>query len=246
MPMLRYDHWQQFPLANWRWPSFSPEELRNRDPDNPELIIDIDAGDRLQQLRDLLGHPIIVVSAGRTPEWNRHVGGAKNSQHLKGRAFDVSMENQDPVTFEATARAVGFTGFGYYPGARRPFMHIDTGPARSWGKRFPPRKPAPVPRPRPHQDEETEVDLETVAAPAEERFPAEPKKPSWIETILKPEVWLPGGLTGISVPSLLKGIGDLVQDSVPLQIGAAVLVAALPIGVIIWLATRQRGERSGD
>src|SRR5690606_6817491 len=37
--------------------------------------------------------------------------------------------------FEAAARAVGFLGFGYYP--RSGFMHIDLGPARQWGERFP-------------------------------------------------------------------------------------------------------------
>ena len=36
-----------------------------------------------------------------------------------------------------TAREVGFLGFGTYP--RSGFMHIDLGPARSWGDPFPPR-----------------------------------------------------------------------------------------------------------
>ena len=32
------------------------------------------------------------------------------------------------------ARAVGFTGFGFYQ--KNNFMHIDTGPAREWGVRW--------------------------------------------------------------------------------------------------------------
>lgn len=40
----------------------------------------------------------------------------------------------------AAARAVGFLGFGFYP--RSEFMHIDLGPARQWGDRFPPHKTA--------------------------------------------------------------------------------------------------------
>ena len=54
---------------------------------------------------------------------------------MQGDAFDVRMENHDPHEFEAAARAVGFTGFGYYP--KSGFMHIDLGPARSWGTHWP-------------------------------------------------------------------------------------------------------------
>ena len=48
------------------------------------------------------------------------------------------MRNHDPNAFEAAARAVGFKGFGFYP--RSGFMHIDLGPARTWGERFPKRE----------------------------------------------------------------------------------------------------------
>ena len=47
------------------------------------------------------------------------------------------MANHDPEAFEAAARAVGFRGFGFYP--RSGFIHIDLGPARNWGERFPKR-----------------------------------------------------------------------------------------------------------
>ena len=79
--------------------------------------------------------PLIVRSAYRSPEHNRAVGGAKASKHLEGIAFDIAMANHDPEAFEAAARAVGFQGFGFYP--RSGFIHIDLGPARSWGERFP-------------------------------------------------------------------------------------------------------------
>ncbi len=65
------------------------------------------------------------------------MGGAPASKHMQGTAFDIAMANHDPVAFEAAARAVGFLGFGYYP--RSGFMHIDLGPARSWGEKFPVR-----------------------------------------------------------------------------------------------------------
>jgi len=101
------------------------------------LLIDQEALDRLQALRDALGKPLIVRSAYRSTEHNRTVGGATRSKHLDGAAFDIAMANHDPVAFEAAAREVGFLGFGFYP--RSGFMHIDLGPARQWGERFPAR-----------------------------------------------------------------------------------------------------------
>ena len=59
---------------------------------------------------------------------------------MDGAAFDIAMSNHDPVAFEDAARAVGFLGFGFYP--RSGFMHVDLGPARQWGERFPVRATA--------------------------------------------------------------------------------------------------------
>jgi zinc D-Ala-D-Ala carboxypeptidase len=52
----------------------------------------------------------------------------------------VRVANHDPLAFEAAAREVGFLGFGFYP--RSGFMHVDLGPARQWGQRFPARATA--------------------------------------------------------------------------------------------------------
>ena len=119
----------------WRWPNFSPAEIACRG--TGKLLINEPALDKLQALRDRLGKPLIIRSAYRSPEHNRAVGGATRSKHMEGTAFDIAMANHDPVAFEAAAREVGFLGFGYYP--RSGFMHIDLGPARSWGERFPVR-----------------------------------------------------------------------------------------------------------
>jgi zinc D-Ala-D-Ala carboxypeptidase len=133
-----YDHWHDVPDTLWRWPNFSPAEIACRG--TGKLLINEAALDKLQALRDRLGKPLIVRSAYRSPEHNGAVGGAKRSKHLIGAAFDIAMENHDPVTFEAAAREVGFLGFGFYP--RSGFMHVDLGPERQWGERFPVRATA--------------------------------------------------------------------------------------------------------
>ena len=133
-----YEHWRDVPDKAWRWTNFSPAEIACRG--TGKLLINESALDKLQALRDRLGKPLIVRSAYRSPEHNRAVGGATRSKHMDGAAFDVAMSNHDPVAFEAAARAIGFLGFGFYP--RSGFIHVDLGPARQWGERFPIRETA--------------------------------------------------------------------------------------------------------
>ncbi|WP_127110266.1 YcbK family protein [Pararhodobacter zhoushanensis] len=133
MTTLTYAHWRDVRETVWHWPSFSPAEIACRG--TGALKINTEAMDALQRLRNRLAKPLIVLSAYRSPEHNRAVGGAPASRHMQGTAFDIAMSNHDPVAFEQAARAMGFLGFGYYP--RSGFMHIDLGPARSWGGRFP-------------------------------------------------------------------------------------------------------------
>ncbi len=135
MPTTTYAHFRDVPDSSWRWPSFSPAEIACRG--TGAIKINTEAMDKLQSLRNRLGKPLIVRSGYRSPSHNRAVGGAPASKHMLGTAFDIAMSNHDPVAFAEAARAVGFLGFGTYP--RSGFMHIDLGPARSWGERFAPR-----------------------------------------------------------------------------------------------------------
>jgi zinc D-Ala-D-Ala carboxypeptidase len=130
-----FRHFTEAPKNLWRWKNFSPAEIACRG--TGQLKLHPEAMDKLQALRDRLNKPLIIRSAYRSPAHNRAVGGARASKHMDGTAFDIAMTNHDPVAFEAAARAVGFLGFGYYP--RSGFMHIDLGPARSWGDPFLPR-----------------------------------------------------------------------------------------------------------
>jgi len=134
-PIRSFRHFRDVPDSLWRWRNFSPAEIACRG--TGQLKLHPEALDKLQSLRDRLGKPLIIRSAYRSPGHNRNVGGAPRSKHMDGTAFDIAMSNHDPAAFEAAAREVGFLGFGAYP--RSGFMHIDLGPARSWGDPFPPR-----------------------------------------------------------------------------------------------------------
>lgn len=128
-----YQSYQDVKPEEWRWKNFSPREIACKGTGT--LLVNEEALDRLQALRETLGRPLLITSAYRSPQHNKAVGGAKDSYHMKGVAFDVRMENLDPALFQLAARDAGFRGFGYY--TKQNFMHIDTGPAREWGKPFP-------------------------------------------------------------------------------------------------------------
>lgn len=148
MPTLTYPHWRDVPANTWRWPNFSAAEIACRG--TGAIKINTEAMDKLQALRDRLGKPLIIRSAYRGPEHNRAVGGAPASKHMLGTAFDIAMSNHDPAAFVEAARAVGFLGFGTYP--RSGFMHIDLGPASSWGAPFPVRATPFVPETQPARE----------------------------------------------------------------------------------------------
>ncbi|MEM9043399.1 MAG: D-Ala-D-Ala carboxypeptidase family metallohydrolase [Pseudomonadota bacterium] len=137
--MTQYEHYSAYPKDKWRWPSFSPAEMACRG--TGKIKIDERSMDMLQQLRNKIGCPFIVNSAYRSPEHNRRVGGAKSSQHLQAKAFDISMSNLDPQEFIAAAESIGFQGIGTYPRGASTFVHIDSREGRArWGKPIPRRE----------------------------------------------------------------------------------------------------------
>jgi hypothetical protein len=155
-----FGHYSNVKPADWPWQSFSPREIACKGTGN--LVIDTQAMDMLQRLRTNLGKPLVITSAYRSPEHNRNVGGAKQSKHMDGIAFDVVMSNHDPAVFEAAARAVGFTAFGYYQKSN--FMHIDCrAVGATWGKPWP-ITATTWPTEPPRQPEKLSEDKEAQAA----------------------------------------------------------------------------------
>ena len=53
--------------------------------------------EQLQALRDHIKEPVMITGSGyRTPEHNRRVGGAPNSQHLTASGADINARNYTP------------------------------------------------------------------------------------------------------------------------------------------------------
>lgn len=134
--IIRAKHWRDIRPDEWPWPNFSPAEMACRG--TGQLVVSVELMDKLEALRKALKtRPLLVTSGYRSPSHNASVGGAANSQHLHGKAVDIALANMDGAEVEGHAKMLGFTGFGRYPG--KGIIHLDLGPARSWGKAWPKR-----------------------------------------------------------------------------------------------------------
>ena len=51
---------------------------------------------QLQALRDHVNLPIKITSGYRSPKHNASIGGAKNSQHITGKAADIKVQGMTP------------------------------------------------------------------------------------------------------------------------------------------------------
>lgn len=79
--------------------------------------------------------PISVISGYRSKTTNemlrrRMSKVAKNSYHIRGMAVDLRVKGVTPGALRQIALHQKIGGVGYYP--RSGFVHIDTGPIRTW------------------------------------------------------------------------------------------------------------------
>ena len=83
----------------------------------------------LERIRAEFDKPIQIISGYRTPEYNKKCGGAKHSQHVKGKAADLRINGVSVADFASTIErlindgAIIQGGIGTYPSQN--FVHYD-------------------------------------------------------------------------------------------------------------------------
>jgi uncharacterized protein YcbK (DUF882 family) len=110
--------------------NFSLHEFDCNDgtPVPDELLHNVEAlAGQLQILRDYLKEPVRINSAYRHPNYNKRIGGAPDSMHVRAMAADITVKSKTPKQVKATIerliklKKLKFGGIGLYPG----FVHVD-------------------------------------------------------------------------------------------------------------------------
>jgi uncharacterized protein YcbK (DUF882 family) len=90
----------------------------------------------LQVLRDVVGKPIHIISGYRNPSYNKRIGGARRSYHMKALAADIKIKGMKPREVRAiileliSDGKMKAGGVGLY----RTFVHYDCrGRNARWG-----------------------------------------------------------------------------------------------------------------
>lgn len=102
--------------------NFSVKEFRCKDGSD-KILVSTETVNILQCVRDYFGKPVRINSAYRNEAYNKKVGGASSSQHVKGNACDIAVEGVPPKAIAAYIDAIfPTTGLGLYS----TFVHVDT------------------------------------------------------------------------------------------------------------------------
>jgi len=82
----------------------------------------------IDEFRKRIGASVVITNAYRSPLYNKAVGGAKQSQHLKFRAVDfVVRGNSTPADWASVLKAMRTEGlFKGGIGTYSSFVHVDT------------------------------------------------------------------------------------------------------------------------
>lgn len=92
--------------------------------------VDCELLEILEAVRGHFGKPVIISSACRCESHNQNEGGATNSQHLYGRAADITVQSVSPAEVHAYLDNFATPGLGKY----NAFTHVDSRSGRGrWG-----------------------------------------------------------------------------------------------------------------
>lgn len=103
-------------------PNFKIKEFKCKDGSDEILLDSSFVLNKLQAIRTHFNRPVKINSAYRTPSYNKSVGGAKNSYHMKGRAFDIFISGVDLDEICRFAESIGIKGIIRY----NTFVHVDS------------------------------------------------------------------------------------------------------------------------
>lgn len=106
--------------------NFCVKEFACKDGSNT-IKIDLDLIPLIQRFRNYVETGVYFNSAYRTPSYNKKVGGATNSYHVKGQALDIPFLNSYKYLTSrekmcAFFNTLGVKGIIIYP----TFIHVDT------------------------------------------------------------------------------------------------------------------------
>ena len=125
-------------MSNQLSKNFKKSEFKCRDGYGvPDKYMDnlIELVENLQIIRDHIKVPMHIISGYRSPKYNRKIGGARKSQHMKARAADIVVKSLKPTELREIILnlikegKIKKGGVGLY----RSFVHYDT---RGWNARW--------------------------------------------------------------------------------------------------------------
>lgn len=101
--------------------NFKVKEFRCKDNSDRILVDEVFVRTYLQKIRAHFGVPVTINSAYRTAKYNKQVGGATNSYHVRGQAFDIVVRGVEPDDVARYAKQIGIRGVIQYD----TFVHVD-------------------------------------------------------------------------------------------------------------------------